>query len=473
MSSTAPKLPLAVMLTFAACACALLGTLASIAFVLDDLQAGKAAVERAGTLVDDIRQVRLFALEAEFSRERYLRSGNAEDLARARLDYKRLSALLEGLAQRLASDQVRASEVDVLREIARQRIAGLDAPAPTTVPAPVPNNERERGNAGPDDARTSPAERTAIERIRATTGALLRDAGQDLADAGQGSWRSSRWALVAAMAATLIAAVALLLLYSVARRHFSLWIAAAERQQCEAGALEAGAAARTRQLTQLARHLIRSADNEKARLARELHDELGSNVTAVTLDVAAVELKLKASDPALAMRLRRALDALRSVVALSRRVIEDLRPSALDNMELADALRGHCEDFAERTGVRCDADLGTDVGKVDPDWSIALFSVARESLANAARYASPTSIRLSLQREAEGIRLKIADDGIGLPADALDQAMAHGLLGMRERLSMLGGSFDIRRGDEGLGTVVEAFVPFTQPGREQHATLAG
>lgn len=465
MSSTAPKLPLAVTLTFVACACALLGAFASIAFALHDIQAGKAAVERAGTLVDDIRQVRICALEAEFGRERYLQGGNAEELARVRLDYRRLSTLLDRLAQRLAGDQVRAGEIDVLREIARQRIASLDAQ--------VPGHERGQGDPAAGGPRPSPAERTTLERFRAITDAMLREAEPNLADAGQSSWRTSRWALAAAMAATMIAAIALLLLYRVARRDFSPWIAAEERGQRQAGTLEAAAEARTRQLTQLARHLIRSADNEKAKLARELHDELGSNVTAVTLDVAAVEQKLKASDPALALRLKRALDALRSVVALSRRLIEDLRPSALDNMELADALRGHCEEFAERTGVRCHADLGADIGKIDPDWSIALFSVARECLANAARYASPTAIRLSLQREAEGIRLKIADDGIGLPADALDHPMAHGLLGMRERLSMLGGSFDIRCGDDGLGTVAEAFVPFKQASREQRAAFAG
>jgi len=276
-----------------------------------------------------------------------------------------------------------------------------------------------------------------------------------------------------AMPAILVAVLALILFYGLARRHFNQRIAAEKALQRHAESLESAVAARTRQLTQLSHHLIRAADDENARLARELHDELGSNVTAVTLDVSAVEQKLKSTDPALALRLRRALDSLRSVVSLSRRVIEDLHPSALDSMELADALRGHCEEFSQTTGLRCETDLVADSGRIDPDWSIALFRVAEESLTNAARYASPTRIWLTLQREARGIRLTITDDGIGVPPDALDQPGAHGLLGMRERLSMVGGSFDVRRGADGLGTVVEAFVPFAQAQLEPHAAPAG
>ena len=227
--------------------------------------------------------------------------------------------------------------------------------------------------------------------------------------------------------------------------------------------LEALVAARTAQLSRLAHHLIRATEREKAKLARALHDELGSNLTAVNLDVAAVEGKLQASEPALALRLRRALDALRAVVALSRRVIEELRPSALDNMGLAEAIQGHCDEFTRRTGLPCATQLDDDLGEIDPDRSIALFRVVQESLANAARHARPTGIRLSLRREENGLGLRIVDDGVGIAADVLDQPLAHGVLGMRERISMIGGTFGVRRVEDGRGTVVEAFVPCAAP----------
>ena len=216
--------------------------------------------------------------------------------------------------------------------------------------------------------------------------------------------------------------------------------------------------ARAAQLSRLARHVIRVGDNEKARLARELHNELGSNLTAVNLDVAAVEDKLKVSDPALAVRLRRALDSLRTVVGLSRRVIEELRPSALDNMDLAEALRGYCEDFTERTGLECAADLA-EIGTLDRDRSIALFRVAQQALENAAAHARPSRVTLSLTREENGLRMRITDNGSGMPDDALDRPAAHGLLEARERIAMIGGDFTVGPGDQGRGTLVHVFVP--------------
>jgi signal transduction histidine kinase len=211
--------------------------------------------------------------------------------------------------------------------------------------------------------------------------------------------------------------------------------------------------------SRLARHLIRRNDNEKARLAREMHDELGSNLTAVNLDVAAVEDKLKATDPAMAARLRRALDSLRTVVSLSRRIIEDLRPSAIDNMDLAEALRGYCEDFTERTGLECALELTDDIGQIGRDRAIALFRVAQESLENAASHARPSTLALLLAREAGGVRLLVTDDGTGMPDDAYDRPASHGLLEMRERIAMLGGTLEITSGKNGRGTQVNVFVP--------------
>jgi signal transduction histidine kinase len=216
---------------------------------------------------------------------------------------------------------------------------------------------------------------------------------------------------------------------------------------------------RAAQLSRLVQHMIRETDNEKARLARELHDELGSNLTAVNLDVASVEDKLKAVDPALAVRLQRALGSLRTVVSLSRRIIEELRPSALDNMDLAEALRGHCEELTQETGLECAAELADDLGELHRDSSIALFSVAQETLGNAAKHARPSQVKISLSHENAGTRMRISDNGKGMPENAFNVASAHGLLKARERIAMVGGTFDVRPGDGGTGTLVDVFVP--------------
>lgn len=224
--------------------------------------------------------------------------------------------------------------------------------------------------------------------------------------------------------------------------------------------LETRIVARTQQLAHLSRYLIQLAENEKAALARELHDELGASLTAINLDVTAVATRIRHAEPALATKLERALKILHDTVDLKRRIIHNLRPSMLDSLGLPAAMRMHCEDFVRRTGVACEADAPEELEDIDPAWNIALFRVAQEALNNVAKYAEARQVRVILRREDAGVRLRIADDGIGIEPGAIDKPMSHGLLGMRERIAQLGGVFAVRPGDAGRGTIVEAFVPF-------------
>ena len=322
-------------------------------------------------------------------------------------------------------------------------------------------------------ARAASADPSAAEGIRVTTNSIIREAERVLVEGNADAGRSYSVAMAITMWGSLIAILVLvLLLYGFTRRYFERWTASEELLRDQRERLESVVAARTRQFAELCGHLIRTADHDRATLARELHDEFGSHLTAINLDVASVGNKLENADPALAHRLQRAVDSLRTIVGLNRRMIERLRPSALDSMGLTEALRGHCEDFAQRTGLACATDLSADLGRIDPDCSIALFSVAEEALSNAARHAKPAATRVSLRCEDRGIRLLVIDDGVGVPSAALDQPRAHGLLGMRERMLMLRGSFELRRGEDGRGTVVDAFVPYAQA-RPGQAVPAG
>jgi signal transduction histidine kinase len=452
MASKTRTLPLAITLIFVACVSALLGAFGSIAFNLDSMSRTKAEVERSSAVVNDIKLLRQSLLQAELAQQGYLLTGNGAYLDVYRRESKRRAGLFGGLAQRLSDNRVQLRHLEALRDLTDRTLARLDEP--------LLAYERSGREAALEIARGDPGDRTTMDSIQATTDAMVREAEQTLEARNQVASRSYWITIATAMGVNLIAILVLTLFYSLTRRHFDRWIAAEATLQRHNENLEAVVAARTGQLSRLSRYLIRVTDSEKAKLARELHDELGSNLTAVNLDVAAVEGKLRSSEPALAQRLRRALDALRAVVDLSRRVIEDLRPSALDNMSLAEAMQGHCDEFRKRTGLPCTTELDEDLGEIDPSWSIALFRVVQESLTNAAKYAKPSSIRMSLRREEHGLRLRIVDDGVGIAADVLDQPLAHGVLGMRERISMLGGTFGIRRGENDRGTVVEAFLPF-------------
>jgi signal transduction histidine kinase len=232
--------------------------------------------------------------------------------------------------------------------------------------------------------------------------------------------------------------------------------------------LEGLVAQRSRELSELSGHLIRVAEEEKARLARDLHDELGASLTAMKFDMAYVAAKLKDSAPPLANRLQRAIDTLRCTFQLKQRLVQELRPTMLDHLGLAAAVRAHCNDFTLRTGVPCVADVAEDLN-IDPNASIAVYRVVQESLTNIAKYAQASNVVVILQREREGLSLRVSDDGIGISVDATNKSGSYGLVGMRERVCQLRGTFAISSRSEERGTVVEAFIPLAavHPDQEQ------
>jgi len=223
-------------------------------------------------------------------------------------------------------------------------------------------------------------------------------------------------------------------------------------------------ALRTEQLSVLSRHLISVSETEKARLARELHDELGANLTAISIDLNSVTERLRATEPALAAMLERARGTLVDTLELKRRIIEDLRPSMLDNLGLASALHSYCADYGRVTGLACDVLIDGAVDEAGPMQAIAVFRIVQESLNNIAKYAQARQVIVQLVREGDLLTLDIIDDGIGIDRDAASKAKSHGLLGMRERALLLGGSLQVGRGINECGTCVAASIPVGERG---------
>jgi signal transduction histidine kinase len=255
------------------------------------------------------------------------------------------------------------------------------------------------------------------------------------------------------------AAIAMLVLfYLLIRRSFARQSKVDTALKSHNRDLEDVVAQRTRELSELSGHLIRVAEREKARLARDLHDELGASLTAMKLDMAYVAARLKDSAPRLAARLQRAIDTLRCTFHLKQRLVEDLWPTMLDHLGLSAAVLAYCTEFTFRTGVPCFSDIAEDLD-MDPDRSIAMYRVVQESLTNIAKHAQASNVVVFLKRERGGVALRIHDDGIGISAGAASKVRSYGVVGMRERISLLGGKFAISRRTEAGGTLVEAFIP--------------
>jgi len=198
---------------------------------------------------------------------------------------------------------------------------------------------------------------------------------------------------------------------------------------------------RTTQLEQLTRLLLRSQEDERRRIARELHDEAGQVLTAVK-----IELDLDGRREASEM-VGRALAQVRDLSNL-------LRPAELD-LGLLPALRALTEDFARRTRIEMRFECPDSTPPVSPDAQVAIYRVLQEALTNVARHARARSVRVRIEPEPRAIRLTVEDDGVGFPGPVVPHL---GLLGMSERASALGGTLRVAN-VEGAGARIEACFP--------------
>jgi len=288
-------------------------------------------------------------------------------------------------------------------------------------------------------------------------------------------YRPDRSTALVGILANAAGIVVLIALYLLIRRTFARQVTIDAKLKSHNRRLEETVAQRTRELSELSRHLIRAAEEEKAKLARDLHDELGASLTAMKFDMAYVAAKLKDGTPSLAERQQRAIDTLTCIFDLKQRLVQELWPTLLDHLGLAAALRAHGDAFTLRTGVSCRLDISDDLD-IDRSPSIALYRVVQESLTNIAKHARASNVMVVLKSERQGLTLQVSDDGLGIAAGATNKAGSYGIVGMRERISKLGGRFAILRRSEAGGTVVEAFIPLAEgcrwaPGSNPESTF--
>jgi signal transduction histidine kinase len=271
----------------------------------------------------------------------------------------------------------------------------------------------------------------------------------------QADFRLSRW--VSAAGAILNIGLVLLavrLVYGDMRRR-ARQAMGLRNQKLE---LEREVDTRTRELTALSTHLQGVSEQEKSALSRELHDELGGLLVAARMDLSWLQQRLPTSDPAIEQRFKRIHDSLSAGVDLKRRVVEELRPTLLDNMGLFTALRWQFKESCRRTGLRCTETIPEAELRFSPDAAIGVFRIAQEALTNILKHAEAKSADLSISMEAGNFTLRITDDGKGIPANRVTTSTSHGLVAMRHRVAGLGGVWDARSPITG-GTIVTAVIP--------------
>lgn len=458
LASTAGRVPLAVIVI----------TLVSIALLV--VNASLLVINTAGTMESNAQYARSYEIKrsltsfqsiitsAESGQRGYLLTGQTgylEPFFRATRNWRTEINRLRNLTARNPARQHEIGELEAMTAAAVRRleltISRSDVPGP---------------NGQADVAGTSQAT-ASMDRVRGVVDRMLVEEDARV-EALRAEVLHDMWLTLAVALFTTVVTVGVLIgLHKLLRRYVGAQ-ARAENALREANQrLNREVEERTAELTELSQHLIRVSEEEKAKLARELHDTLGSNLTAINMDLNWISKRLPSEQPELRERLQRSLQMLTDTVELKHEVIEGLRPSHLDNLGLAFAMRSHCREFTRRTGLPCDVEVLEDFDELNPDWSIALYRIAQEALTNIAKHAQAKSVKMRLHRELGGIRLCIADDGVGLAAGATSKSKSHGLVGMRERMRQIGGTLEIRPGEPGPGTVVEAFIPVPELSKAQ------
>lgn len=214
------------------------------------------------------------------------------------------------------------------------------------------------------------------------------------------------------------------------------------------------------QLRNLAARLLSVREEERTRIAREIHDELGQALTAVKLDLSWMAGRLSGQNGRMLERIRTTLELADGIIQSVRRISTNLRPAVLD-LGLAAALEWQAQEFQTRTGIQCKLRLAARA-TVAADVSTALFRIFQETLTNVARHASATRVEVVLQRQRDRLVLLIRDNGRGF--DQADPALLKslGLLGMRERAALLSGQMNISSAP-GKGTSVAVWIPVIPP----------
>jgi len=231
-------------------------------------------------------------------------------------------------------------------------------------------------------------------------------------------------------------------------------------------------AERTEELTALSTHLQGVSEQEKSALSRELHDELGSLLVAARMDLSWLQQRLPTSDPAIEQRFKRIHEYLSAGVDLKRRVVEELRPTLLDNMGLFTALRWQFKESCRRNGLKCSENIPEAELKFDPHAAIGVFRVAQEALTNILKHAEARCADLTVDVQESTFILRISDDGKGMQPVRRKNSTSHGLASMRHRIAALGGAWEIHSPTTG-GTVVTARIPLANMLPNESTRLAG
>jgi signal transduction histidine kinase len=427
-----------------------------------DIEERSARVEQTLEALEKLRTIGNAFSIAESSQRGYLLTGDVAYLAPFRDMRQRLQVRLDEVGGLLSDTPSERAALVRLRELAAIKFSEMDR----TLSAYDTSGQAAAVSLFDQDerARTMTAARDLIRAMLAEETHMLAERRLIAAHAYSGG-------LAKGFVATAFVALALTVFYILMRRFLRQRDAALRTVEAINADLERRVIDRTAELSHLSRHLLNVREHEKKAIARDLHDDFGSYLTAINMDVSRVRDKICATNPEQAAKLERTLGLLNSAIDMKRQLISDLRPSMLDNLGLGAALEQYIEEWARRNGIQASFDQHGELSCNDDGCPIAIFRVFQEALTNIAKHARATRVAAYAYRTGDEIEFEIADDGIGIADVDRAKPGAHGLLGIRERVLAYGGRCEIVAGPK-RGTIVRGTMPCVVPSEDWTTTPA-
>lgn len=212
------------------------------------------------------------------------------------------------------------------------------------------------------------------------------------------------------------------------------------------------------QLKSLTSHLQRVREEERTTISREIHDELGQQLTALKMDIDWVLHKQNNPTEALVAKLNEMLQMSDGIISTIRRISSDLRPAIIDDLGLIAALEWKCNDFEEKMGIPCHFVSNVKERKFENHFGINTYRILQETLTNVGRHAAAKSVMVSVNETETELFLEIADDGKGISLENMQNGKTLGIVGMKERAALLGGQLIIE-GEKNKGTHTKLILP--------------
>jgi signal transduction histidine kinase len=409
-------------------------------------------IEGATRTRNQVNRLLQLVLDAETGSRGFLLTGDPRYLEPYNAAVAEVGQTLDGLRRSYAQDAPESNTLAQLNRNVQRKLAEMDLSV----------RMRKQGN---EDAwkvvLLTDVGKEQMDAIREQAGRLVQSATEGMMAAQDRVQRSLR---LARAGIAIVSLAALVAFYLYLRQTTRLKKAGEQQQaalQQERDLLENQVRDRTASLAQLATHLQQVREDERGHLARELHDELGALLTAAKLDVARLKSRMGTPSPEVAERLQHLTEALNSGIALKRRIIEDLRPSALANLGLTASLEILAREFSERSGLEVDCSL--EPVELDEDRDLTIYRTVQESLTNVGKYAEATEVVIALRNYSNHVEVEVRDNGRGFDL-SVAKPTTHGLAGMRHRVEASGGRLSIQS-RPGHGTRILASLPRALPPR--------